>query len=208
MFKQIQLSYDFSALEPHIDETTMITHYTKHHATYTNNLNAAVEKVPELAGKSIEDILRNLSQVKDPATRTAIQNNGGGYYNHNLYFGTISPNGGGEPEGELAAQILKTFGGVDPLKEKLTALAIGRFGSGWAWLSADASGALKVSSSPNQDNPFEEEGGFTPILAIDVWEHAYYLKYKNLRADYVKAFWNVLDWKEVAKRYEEAKRGK
>ena len=208
MFKQIELAYDFSALEPHIDETTMITHYTKHHATYTNNLNAAVEKAPELAGKSIEEILRNLSQVKDPAVRTAIQNNGGGYYNHNLYFGTISPNGGGEPEGELAAQILKTFGGVEPLKEKLTASAIGRFGSGWAWLSADASGALKVSSSPNQDNPFEEEGGFTPILAIDVWEHAYYLKYKNLRADYVKAFWNVLDWKEVAKRYEDVKRGK
>ncbi len=208
MFKQIELSYDFSALEPHIDETTMITHYTKHHATYTNNLNAAVEKAPELAGTSIEDILRNLSQVKDPAVRTAIQNNGGGYYNHNLYFGTISPNGGGEPQGELAAQILKTFGGVEPLKEKLTAAAIGRFGSGWAWLSADASGALKVSSSPNQDNPFEEDGGFTPILAIDVWEHAYYLKYKNLRADYVKAFWNVLDWKEVAKRYTEAKSGK
>ena len=208
MFKQIELAYDFSALEPHIDETTMITHYTKHHATYTNNLNAAVEKAPELAGKSIEEILRNLSQVKDPAVRTAIQNNGGGYYNHNLYFGTISPNGGGEPEGELAAQILKTFGGVEPLKEKLTASAIGRFGSGWAWLSADASGALKVSSSPNQDNPFEEEGGFTPILAIDVWEHAYYLKYKNLRADYVKAFWNVLDWKEVAKRYEDVKSGK
>ena len=208
MFKQIELTYDFSALEPHIDETTMITHYTKHHATYTNNLNAAVEKAPELAGKSIEEILRNLSQVKDPAVRTAIQNNGGGYYNHNLYFGTISPNGGGEPEGELAAQILKTFGGVEPLKEKLTASAIGRFGSGWAWLSADASGALKVSSSPNQDNPFEEEGGFTPILAIDVWEHAYYLKYKNLRADYVKAFWNVLDWKEVAKRYEDVKSGK
>ena len=208
MFKQIELAYDFSALEPHIDETTMITHYTKHHATYTNNLNAAVEKAPELAGKSIEEILRNLSQVKDPAVRTAIQNNGGGYYNHNLYFGTISPNGGGEPKGELAAQILKTFGGVEPLKEKLTASAIGRFGSGWAWLSADASGALKVSSSPNQDNPFEEEGGFTPILAIDVWEHAYYLKYKNLRADYVKAFWNVLDWKEVAKRYEDVKSGK
>jgi Fe-Mn family superoxide dismutase len=208
MFKQIELAYDFSALEPHIDETTMITHYTKHHATYTNNLNAAVEKAPELNGKSIEEILRNLSQVKDPAVRTAIQNNGGGYYNHNLYFGTISPNGGGEPQGELAAQILKTFGGVEPLKEKLTAAAIGRFGSGWAWLSADASGALKVSSSPNQDNPFEEEGGFTPILAIDVWEHAYYLKYKNLRADYVKAFWNVLDWKEVAKRYDDVKRGK
>jgi Fe-Mn family superoxide dismutase len=208
MFKQIELAYDFSALEPHIDETTMITHYTKHHATYTNNLNAAVEKAPELAGKSIEEILRNLSHVKDPAVRTAIQNNGGGYYNHNLYFGTISPNGGGEPQGELAAQILKTFGGVEPLKEKLTAAAIGRFGSGWAWLSADASGALKVSSSPNQDNPFEEEGGFTPILAIDVWEHAYYLRYKNLRADYVKAFWNVLDWKEVAKRYDDVKRGK
>jgi Fe-Mn family superoxide dismutase len=205
MFKQIDLKYDFSALEPNIDETTMVTHYSKHHAAYTNNLNAALEKAPELEGKSIEDILRNLRIVKDPAVRTAIQNNGGGYYNHNLYFGILSPNASMIPEGELAAEIGKTFGGVDALKEKLTAAAMGRFGSGWAWLSVDAAGNLKVSSSPNQDNPFMEEGGFTPILAIDVWEHAYYLKYKNLRADYLKAFWNVLDWNEVTKRYKAAR---
>lgn len=208
MFKQIELTYAFNALEPHIDETTMVTHYSKHHAAYTNNLNAAMEKAPEFDGKSIEDILRNLNAVKDPAVRTAIQNNGGGYYNHNLYFGILSPKAAAVPEGELAAAIEKTFGSLDALKVKLTAAAMGRFGSGWAWLSADASGALKVSSSPNQDNPFMEEGGFTPILAIDVWEHAYYLKYKNLRADYLKAFWNVLDWKEVSKRYKDVISGK
>ena len=202
MFKQIELAYAFNALEPHIDETTMVTHYSKHHAAYTSNLNAALEKAPEVQGKSIEDLLKNLDTVKDPAVRTAIRNNGGGYYNHNLYFGILSPKASAAPEGELAARINQTFGSLDALKEKLTAAAMGRFGSGWAWLSADASGALKVSSSPNQDNPFMEEGGLTPILAIDVWEHAYYLKYKNLRADYLKAFWNVLDWKEVAKRYQ------
>ena len=208
MFRQIELAYDFSALEPHIDETTMVTHYAKHHAAYTNNLNAALEKAPELEGKSIEDILRGLSAVKDPAIRTAIQNNGGGYYNHNLYFGILSPKAAAVPEGELADEISKAFGSVEALKEKLTAAAMGRFGSGWAWLSADANGALKVSSSPNQDNPFLEEGGFTPILAIDVWEHAYYLKYKNLRADYLKAFWNVLDWNEVAKRFKAVRAAK
>ena len=208
MFKQIELKYDFNALEPHIDETTMVTHYSKHHAAYTNNLNAALEKVPELDGKSIEDILRNLNAVKDPAVRTAIANNGGGYYNHNLYFGILSPKAAMAPDGELAVEINKAFGSVDALKEKLTAAAMGRFGSGWAFLSVDATGNLKVSSSPNQDNPFMEEGGFTPVLAIDVWEHAYYLKYKNLRADYLKAFWNVLDWNEVSRRYAVARSGK
>jgi Fe-Mn family superoxide dismutase len=208
MFKQIELKYDFGALKPHIDETTMVTHYSKHHAAYTNNLNAALEKAPELEGKTIEEVFRNLNSVKDPAVRNAIQNNGGGYYNHNLYFGTLSPNASLTPQGELAAQINKTFGSVDALKEKLTAAAMGRFGSGWAWLSSDASGHLKVSSSPNQDNPLMEEGGFEPILAIDVWEHAYYLKYKNLRADYLKAFWNVLDWKEVDRRYKADHSGK
>lgn len=205
MFKQIELTYQFSALEPHIDETTMVTHYSKHHAAYTNNLNVALEKAPELSGKSIEDILKNLNTVTDPSVRTAIQNNGGGFYNHNLYFSLLSPNPAKTAEGDLAEEVNKTFGGIDALKEKLTVAAMGRFGSGWAWLSADASGALKVSSSPNQDNPFMEEGGFTPILAIDVWEHAYYLKYKNLRVDYLKALWNVLDWNEVGRRYKAAR---
>ena len=146
--------------------------------------------------------------MKDPAVRTAIANNGGGYYNHNLYFGILSPKAVMSPDGELAVEINKAFGSVDALKEKLTAAAMGRFGSGWAFLSVDATGNLKVSSSPNQDNPFMEEGGFTPVLAIDVWEHAYYLKYKNLRADYLKAFWNVLDWNEVSRRYAAARSGK
>lgn len=204
MMKQIELAYDFKALEPSIDEMTMVTHYTKHHAAYTNNLNVALEKAPELSDKKIEEILKNLSAIKDPALRSAIQNNGGGYYNHNLYFGTLSPNGGGEPVGKLADRIGKDFGTADALREKLTAAAMGRFGSGWAWLSVNRTGALQVSSSANQDNPLMEEGDWTPILAIDVWEHAYYLKYKNLRADYVKAFWQVVDWKAVSGLYEAA----
>ena len=207
MFKQVELHYSFNALEPHIDETTMVTHYSKHHAAYTNNLNSALEKAPEVAGKTIEEILTNLQVVKDPAVRTAIANNGGGFYNHNLYFSTLSPKAVHAPAGDLAKEIDKTFGGLDALKDKLTAAAMGRFGSGWAWLSANASGALKVSSSPNQDNPLMDGEGYTPILGIDVWEHAYYLKYKNLRADYLKAFWDVLDWSEVEKRYEAVRTG-
>jgi len=201
MFKQVELTYDFKALEPHIDELTMVTHYTKHHAAYTNNLNAAIEKAPELEGKTIEDIFINLDNV-DASVKAAIQNNGGGYYNHNLYFSTMSPNGGGKPEGKLLEQIEKDFGSFDALKEKLSQAGATRFGSGWAWLSANSKGELKVSSSPNQDNPImETKGEWTPILGIDVWEHAYYLKYKNVRADYITAFFNVVDWSEVAKNY-------
>lgn len=201
MFKQIELTYDFKALEPHIDELTMVTHYTKHHAAYTNNLNAAIEKAPELEGKTIEEIFINLDKV-DSSVKAAIQNNGGGFYNHNLYFSTMSPNGGGKPEGKLLEQIEKDFGSFDALKEKLSQAGATRFGSGWAWLSANSKGELKVSSSPNQDNPImETKGEWTPILGIDVWEHAYYLKYKNVRADYITAFFNVVDWSEVAKNY-------
>lgn len=206
MFKQVELKYDFNALEPHIDELTMNTHYSKHHAAYTNNLNGAAQQATELAGKTIEEIFTGLSEIEDPALKATLQNNGGGYYNHNLYFSTMSPDGGGQPEGDLSHQIDKDFGSFDSLKEKLSAAAATRFGSGWAWLSANSKGELKVSSSPNQDNPLmESKGEWTPILGIDVWEHAYYLKYKNLRADYVKSFFEVVDWKKVGENYSKAK---
>jgi len=202
MFEQIKLTYDFNALEPYIDTLTMETHYGKHHAAYTNNLNAAVAKLPELAGKDIEDILRNLEVIADPALRTTVRNNGGGFYNHNLYFAILTPGGSKTPTGSLLEKINAEFGSYEALREKLSALANGQFGSGWAWLSADAEGNLKVSSTPNQDNPLMGDGGkFIPILGIDVWEHAYYLKYKNLRAEYVKAFFEVVNWDEVAARY-------
>lgn len=206
MLKQIELTYNFNELEPHIDELTMITHYTKHHAAYTANLNAAIDKTPELAGKSIEDILNHLSDLSDEALKTALRNNGGGYYNHNLYFSTLSPKGLRQPEGDLLKQIESDFGSFDSLKEKLNNAAATRFGSGWAWLSTDRSGKLSVTSSPNQDNPlFETKGELVPILGIDVWEHAYYLKYKNLRADYINALYSVLDWERIGSLYKEAK---
>lgn len=205
MFEQIKLSYDFAALEPHIDELTMQTHYGKHHAAYTNNLNSALEKLPGLAGKSIEDILQNLEAIDDPALRTTVRNNGGGYYNHNLYFDILSPQGGQPPQGKLAEQIEADFGSLEELVKKLTATAAYVFGSGWAWLSKDPSGKLVVTSTPNQDNPLMTHGGqLTPILGIDVWEHAYYLKYKNMRADYLKEIFKVIDWNKVAQRYTEA----
>lgn len=206
MFKQIELNYNFNDLEPYIDELTMNTHYSKHHAAYTNNLNAALEKLSELKDKSIEDILKNLSDISDEALRNTVRNNGGGFYNHNLYFATLAPGGSKIPEGDLKKQIDKDFGSFDLLKEKLSTAAIGRFGSGWAWLSANAKGDLQVSSSPNQDNPImESKGEWTPILGIDVWEHAYYLKYKNLRGDYVNNFFQVLNWDVVAANYDKVK---
>lgn len=201
--KQVELKYGFEALEPHIDELTMRTHYSKHHATYTNNFNAALEKVPALKSKTVEEIFADLPAISDATLRTAIQNNGGGFYNHNLYFENMSPEGGGEPTGVLAKQIEKDFGSFADFKEKIKAAAIARFGSGWAWLSTDSAGNLAVSSTPNQDNPLmEQESRRVPILALDVWEHAYYLKYKNLRPDYIEGFFQVIDWKEVARRYE------
>lgn len=204
MFKQVELKYNFNELEPHIDELTMITHYTKHHAAYTNNLNAALEKAPSLSGKSIEEIFIALDEV-DSSLKGAIQNNGGGFYNHNLYFSTLSPNGGGKPEGKLLAQIEKDFNDFEALKDALSQAGATRFGSGWAWLSANKKGELKVTSSPNQDNPImETKGEWIPILGIDVWEHAYYLKYKNLRADYINAFFEVVDWKAVSENYKNA----
>lgn len=202
MFKQIELNYSFNALEPHIDELTMNTHYTKHHAAYTNNLNNSLEKLADLKDVSIEELLARLSDISDEALRSTVRNNGGGYYNHNLYFATLKPGGSKRPTGELAARIDKEFSGYDSLKEKLSSVAAGRFGSGWAWLSANKDGDLQVSSSPNQDNPLMDNKGWTPILGIDVWEHAYYLKYKNLRGDYINAFFELLNWDEIASAYD------
>jgi Fe-Mn family superoxide dismutase len=200
MFEQIKLNYALDALEPHIDAATMETHYGKHHAAYTKNLNDVVEKAG-LTGKPIEELLAGLKFVPEEF-RTAIRNNGGGYYNHNLYFGHLAPNAGGEPTGALAEKIRETFGSFADFKEKISKAAAGQFGSGWAWLATDAKGNLKVMASPNQDNPLvETEGVWRPIFAIDVWEHAYYLKYKNLRGDYVKALFEVVDWNRVAENY-------
>lgn len=202
MFEQVKLSYDFNSLEPFIDEATMITHYTKHHAAYTKNLNAAIERLPQFSDKPVEQLLANLEKIEDAALRTAVRNNGGGYYNHNLYFDTLSPKGKTKPGGLLESVIERTFGGFDVLKGNLSAAAVGQFGSGWAWLSANANGDVRISVSPNQDNPImETRGEWKPILAIDVWEHAYYLKYKNLRADYIEAFFHVLDWAKVETHY-------
>ena len=200
MFKQADLAYDYAALEPTIDALTVETHYAKHHATYTNNLNSFAEKAG-VADRDIEELLADLDSIADPALRTAIRNNGGGFYNHNLYFSTISPNGGGEAGGAIGEAITKTFGSFDAFKEQISALALGQFGSGWAWLETDANGALSISNTPNQDNPISLGTGKKPLVAIDVWEHAYYLKYKNLRADYIKALFDVIDWEIVDANY-------
>lgn len=206
MFNQIQLPYAYDALEPHIDALTMETHYSKHHAAYTKNLNDAALKAG-VADKDISLLLSSLDQISDETLRKAIRNNGGGFYNHNLYFGTMSPNGGGEPEGDLKAALDQAFGSFSDFKDKLSGLAAGQFGSGWGWLSSDRNGKLILSSSPNQDNPLMEGNGHVPILGIDVWEHAYYLKYKNLRADYIKAFFEVVDWNAVAANYANVLKG-
>ncbi len=200
MFEQVKLDYTFEALEPHIDILTMETHYGKHHATYTKNFNDAVEKAG-LSGKSVEEILSSLSSVSDEAVRNALQNNGGGYYNHNLYFSTMSPRKNTKPDSELEEAIKRDFGSLEKLQELLQTLALGQFGSGWAFLVADKEGKLYATKSPNQNNPLMEEGHHTPILAIDVWEHAYYLKYKNLRGEYLQNFFAVLDWEKVSENY-------
>lgn len=203
MFTQYQLPYSNDALEPTIDTLTVETHHGKHHATYTATLNTLAEQAG-VADMEITELLANLDKIEDPALRTAIRNNGGGFYNHNLYFSTISPNGGGQPEGILADKINEAFGSFEAFQEKITALALGQFGSGWAWLSVTPAGDLVLSNSPNQDNPISLGTGNTPIFTIDVWEHAYYLKYKNLRPAYVKAFFDVVDWKAVEENYKAA----
>lgn len=194
------LPYANNALEPHIDETTMMIHHDRHHNAYVTNLNAALESAPELQSKSVEDLIADLNAVPE-AIRTAVRNNGGGHANHSLFWETIGPNGGGAPSGALAAAIDSELGGFDKFKEDFAKAAATRFGSGWAWLAV-SNGKLKVYSLPNQDSPIME--GDTPLLGLDVWEHAYYLKYQNKRPDYIAAFWNVVNWAEVGKRYEAA----
>jgi Fe-Mn family superoxide dismutase len=195
------LPYAFDALEPHIDAQTMEIHHDRHHATYVNNLNAALEGHADLQAKSIEELIGNLDAVPE-AIRTAVRNNGGGHANHTLFWEILSPNGGGAPSGALADAINSAFGSFDNFKAEFTKAATTRFGSGWAWLIVDG-GKLAITSTPNQDSPLME--GKTPILGLDVWEHAYYLKYQNKRPDYIAAFWNVVNWDEVSKRFEAAR---
>ena len=195
-----QLPYAYDALEPHIDKETMNIHHTKHHNTYITNVNAALEG-SELLSKSVEELISNLDAVPE-AARTAVRNNGGGHANHSLFWTILSPNGGGEPTGELADAINSKFGSLASFKEEFAKAAATRFGSGWAWLAVN-NGELEVTSTPNQDSPLME--GKTPILGVDVWEHAYYLNYQNRRPDYVAAFFNVVNWEEVSKRFAAAK---
>jgi Fe-Mn family superoxide dismutase len=200
-FELPQLPYAENALEPHIDKETMNIHHTRHHNTYVTNLNNALAGNEELLSKSVEEVISNLDAVPE-AARTAVRNNGGGHANHSLFWQILSPNGGGAPTGELADAISSKFGSFESFKEEFAKAATTRFGSGWAWLSVNNS-ELEVSSTPNQDSPLME--GKTPILGLDVWEHAYYLNYQNKRPDYISAFWNVVNWDEVSKRYSQAK---
>ena len=191
------LPYANDALEPHIDARTMEIHHTKHHQTYVNNLNAAIDKAPELQGKSLDDLMRGINSVPE-SVRTAVRNNGGGHWNHSLFWQIMGPGKGGEPRGKLADAIKSAFGDFSKFKEQFAAAGTGRFGSGWAWLINDG-GKLSITSTPNQDNPLME--GKTAILGLDVWEHAYYLKYQNKRPDYIAAWWNVVNWDAVAERF-------
>jgi Fe-Mn family superoxide dismutase len=199
-----KLPYDYNALEPHIDARTMEIHYTKHHQAYVTNLNNAIKGKADLEKKSVEDLIRDLNSVPEEI-RTAVRNNGGGHANHSFFWKIMGPNAGGEPKGKLADDIKSTFGGFDQFKEKFAAAGAGRFGSGWAWLIRNASGKLEIVSTANQDSPLMGKGVAgaegTPILGIDVWEHAYYLNYQNRRPDYIKAWWNVVNWDAVAKNY-------
>ncbi|WP_429106940.1 superoxide dismutase [Aeromonas veronii] len=196
------LNYAYDALEPHIDALTMEIHHSRHHQTYINNLNAALEGAPELAALPVEELLRRFDTL--PATlQGPVRNHGGGHANHSLFWLVMSPQGDGEPGGELALAIERELGGLDAFKQAFTQAALSRFGSGWAWLVVDKVGRLQVESSANQDSPLMH--GHTPILGLDVWEHAYYLKYQNKRPDYIAAFYQVVDWAEVARRYQAAR---
>jgi len=200
-FQLPKLPYAYDALEPHIDARTMEIHHSKHHAGYTNNLNNAIDGT-DLDDKTIKEILNNLDM-----TNAAVRNNGGGFYNHDLFWKIMSPNGGGEPIGEVATSINDAFGSYESFKDVFSKAAATRFGSGWAWLCVHRGGKVEVCSTPNQDNPLMPgvDCGGTPILAIDVWEHAYYLNYQNRRPDYINAFFNVINWEEVSKRFESGK---
>jgi superoxide dismutase, Fe-Mn family len=199
-----KLPYAYDALEPHIDARTMEIHYTKHHQAYITNVNNAIKGKPDLEKKSVEDLIRDLNSVPEDI-RTAVRNNGGGHANHSFFWKIMGPNAGGEPKGKLADDIKSTFGGFDQFKEKFADAGVKRFGSGWAWLVKNKGGKLEIVSTPNQDSPLMgksiagAEG--TPILGVDVWEHAYYLNYQNRRPDYIKAWWNVVNWEAVAKNY-------
>jgi len=193
------LPYGFDALEPHIDAQTMQIHHGKHHAAYVNNLNAALDKHAELHQKSLESLLADINKVPEDI-RTAVRNNGGGHANHSMFWTIMTPKGGGEPKGKLGDALKKTFGDFAKFKEQFTQAAMTRFGSGWAWLTL-TKGKLEISSTANQDNPLMD--GKQPVMGLDVWEHAYYLKYQNRRPDYIAAWWNVVNWAEVGKRYEE-----
>ncbi len=200
-FEVPPLPYDYSALEPHIDTQTMQLHHDKHHATYVTNLNTALESQPDLQNQSIEELLRNINSVPENI-RMAVRNNGGGHANHTMFWEIMGPNAGGQPSGELADAINQAFGSFDSFKEQFNKAATTRFGSGWAWLLAD-SGRLEITSTQNQDSPLME--GRIPILGLDVWEHAYYLKYQNRRPEYINAWWNVVNWDAVSERFRNAR---
>ena len=197
------LPYDYNALEPYIDEQTMRLHHDKHHAAYVNNLNAALEKYPELQSKSAEELIRDLNSVPEDI-RTAVRNNGGGHVNHSMFWLIMKPNGGGPPTGPIAEAINQTFGSFEAFKQQFNDAGMKRFGSGWVWLIRTAGGQLQVTSTPNQDNLMME--GNYPIMGNDVWEHAYYLKYQNRRNEYLEAWWNVVNWDEINRRFEQASR--
>ncbi len=204
-FELPPLPYAYDALEPYIDTQTMQLHHDKHHAAYVNNLNAALQSSAQLASLSIEDLMRRINEVPESA-RTAVRNNGGGHVNHSMFWLIMKPNGGGEPTGELASAIQQAFGSFDAFKTQLNDAGVKRFGSGWAWLVIDQSGKLAVLSTANQDSPLMD--GLYPVMGNDVWEHAYYLKYQNRRPDYLNAWWNVVNWDEVARRYSQGRSGK
>lgn len=199
-FSMLPLPYAYDALEPYIDARTVELHYSKHHVTYLNNLNTALEKHPQFFDLPIEMILKDLENIPEDI-RTTVRNNGGGYYNHNLYWAIMGPGKGGEPVGSLASAIQAAFGSFSAFKEQFEKAGLGRFGSGWAWLSRNSSGGLVIHSTPNQDTPLAE--GLYPIIGVDVWEHAYYLKYQNRRAEYLSNWWNLVDWEAAQRRFEQ-----